>query len=173
MHVRSDDPSSVVWLLVFVYICLCSLPVTYCCQRVQDAHILYPVAIYTVPLLGQRLQIGPMPHVPFTLGQSCVIPQVVLPIGLRYCPLPLAYCSGPAADIGRSFCPTDLGLACSNCMHIYPHSSSLSGSCTYFRYFFLCIFRFCFGHVFCPCTCDGLQFNLTLYIFSVKVYKLF
>ena len=56
---------SVVWLLVFVYICLCSLPVTYCCQRVQDAHILYPVAIYTVPLIGQRLQIAPMPPRPF------------------------------------------------------------------------------------------------------------
>ena len=66
MHKRSDDPSSLVWLLVFVYICLCSLQLPYCSQSVQDAPMLYPVAIYTVPLLDQRLQIHryPVPLLP-------------------------------------------------------------------------------------------------------------
>ena len=53
---------------IFVYFCFCSQQVPYCSLRVRHARMLYPVAIYTIPLLGQRLQIAPMLCVPFTLG---------------------------------------------------------------------------------------------------------
>ena len=65
---QGEDPSSLVWLLFFAYSCLCSQQVPYCSQRVRHAHTLYPVALYTVQLLDQRLQIAPVPRVPFTLG---------------------------------------------------------------------------------------------------------
>ena len=46
-------------------------------SRVQDGRMLCLVAIYTVPLLGQRLHTAPMPHVPFTLGLVTCHPEVV------------------------------------------------------------------------------------------------
>ena len=53
---------------IFVYFCFCSQQVPYCSLRVRHARMQYPVAIYTIPLLGQRLQIAPMLCIPFTLG---------------------------------------------------------------------------------------------------------
>ena len=72
------------------------------------AHMLYPVAIYTVSLLDQRLQITLVPRVHW----SRAIPQAVHPIGLRYCFWPLVPCTAPVTNVVWSFSSTDLGLAC-------------------------------------------------------------
>ena len=50
--------------------------------------MLYPVAIYTVPLLGLRLQIGPRT---FILGLDTCHPPA--------CSLPLAPCTAHVADV--------------------------------------------------------------------------
>ena len=98
-----SHPSSMVWLLIFVYICYCSLQVPYCSGReLHGRMLLYPVAIYTVPLLGQRLQIGART---FLLGLVTCHPPG--------CSLPLAPCTAHVADVRWSLWSIDLGLACS------------------------------------------------------------
>ena len=73
--VQGEHPSSLVWLLFFVYICFCSRQVPYCSGSVKHAHMLYPVGIHTVLLLRQRLQIAPVPCIPLTLGLATCRPR--------------------------------------------------------------------------------------------------
>ena len=80
--VQGEHPSSLVWLLFFVYICFCSRQVPYCSGSVKHAHMLYPVGIHTVSLLRQRLQIAPVPCIPFTLGLVTCHPPDGSPNGL-------------------------------------------------------------------------------------------
>ena len=125
---------------IFVYFCFCSQQEPYCSLRVRHARMLYPVAIYTIPLLGQRLQIAPMLCVPFTLGLvTCHPPggsshrfMLFLP---TLCPLHSTCCWCGLIFLIYRF---ETGLF--NLTSTDPCSLSSSGSCAYFRKFYHALF---------------------------------
>ena len=101
-------------------------------------HMWNPVTIYTVLLLGQRLQIAPVPPslLPFVLGLVMYYFGPVYPISCGYFP------DTPQPTCYRLWCMTwffqssDLGLVCTKCMwaillthhhqNAYAYTSTLS-----------------------------------------------